>query len=206
MLAVSGEAVNCHGHPWRKRDGVLNSFAPEKRLPYPSDGNVFQRPDFEAIRNIEEGRKAQTDSIEVIISDSRMISRGSQFGHVAIVVDGVAYSRAHSIYATMPYKEYIAAQMAWRNSIGYVLRVSLDEKNKIETELKRRVTITTQDPGNHKYDILSNSCSSNVADVLDMVGIVAYDPRGFGVVSPSDLAVGLPRSKRLAEKRDYPKK
>lgn len=42
--------------------------------------------------------RVETDSVEVIVSDSRLISRGSQFGHVAIIVDGVAYSRAHEGY------------------------------------------------------------------------------------------------------------
>ncbi|MGC0109675.1 hypothetical protein ACPPTQ_05115, partial [Ralstonia pseudosolanacearum] len=37
----------------------------------------------------------QHETIEVIISDSRMISMGSQFGHTAIVIDGIEYGRAH---------------------------------------------------------------------------------------------------------------
>jgi hypothetical protein len=46
-----------------------------------------------------------------------------------------------------------------------------------------------------------------VADVLNLVGIVAYDPRwsAFGMVSPEDIAVGLSRSKRVKEKRFYAK-
>lgn len=31
----------------------------------------------------------QTDTIEIIVSDSRAISMGSQFGHSAIVIDGI---------------------------------------------------------------------------------------------------------------------
>lgn len=33
--------------------------------------------------------------VEVIISDSRVISQGSQWGHAAIAIDDVVYSRAH---------------------------------------------------------------------------------------------------------------
>jgi len=125
---------------------------------------------------------AQTDSVEVIVSDSRVISRGSQFGHVAV-------------------------QQTFRDSVGYVLRVSAEEKHKIETELKRRVAVTNREPANHGYSLLDDSCSSNVADVANLIGIVAYDPRwsAFGMISPEDIAVGLAHSKRIKEKRFYPK-
>ena len=36
--------------------------------------------------------RAETETVEVIVSNSRLISRGSQFGHVAIVVNGITYS------------------------------------------------------------------------------------------------------------------
>jgi hypothetical protein len=56
-----------------------------------------------------------------------------------------------------------------------------------------------------RYSLLDDNCSSNVADVLNLVGIVAYDPRGFGMVSPEDIAAGLSHSKRVKERRFYPK-
>ncbi|BBP96845.1 hypothetical protein BSFA1_19740 [Burkholderia sp. SFA1] len=152
--------------------------------------------------------RIETDSVEVVVSDSRAYSRGSQFGHVAIIVDNVAYSRAHEGYdSKKTYAQYVSIQLTYRDSIGYVIRVSHAEKQKIETELKRRVAVTKGDPAHHGYSLLDNSCSSNVADVLNMVGIVAYDPRwsAFGMVSPEDIAVGLSHSKRVKEKRFYPK-
>lgn len=152
--------------------------------------------------------RAQTDSVEVIVSDSRLISRGSQFGHVAIIVNGVAYSRAHEGYDDKKtHAQYVTIQQSFRNSVGYVVRVSAEERNKIETELKRRVDASSRDPAKQGYSLLDNSCSSNVADVLNLVGIVAYDPRwsAFGMVSPEDIAVGLSRSKRVTEKRFYAK-
>jgi hypothetical protein len=150
--------------------------------------------------------RTETDSVEVIISDSMMRYFGSQFGHVAIVVDGVVYSRAHDGYDDKKtHAEYISAQEGLRDSVGYTLRISPEEKKKIRVELKHRVAITNGDPTRHGYSLLDNSCSSNVADVLNLVGIVAYDPRGFGMVSPEDIAVGLSHSKRVTEKRFYPK-
>ena len=150
----------------------------------------------------------ETDSVEVIVSDSRLISRGSQFGHVAIIANGVAYSRAHEGYdSKKTYAQYVAIQQSFRNSVGYVIRVSPDEKSKIEAELKRRVAITSRDQATHSYSVLDNSCSSNIADVLNLVGIVAYDPRwpAFSMISPEDIAVGLSHSKRVKEERFYPK-
>lgn len=152
--------------------------------------------------------KTRADSIEVIVSDSRMVSRGSQFGHVAIIVDGVAYSRSHDGYdSRKTYAQYVATQRSFRDSVGYVLAVSPDEKKKIETELKRRVALSNGVSGKPGYSLLDNSCSSNVADVLNLVGIVAYDPRwsALGIVSPQDVAVGLSHSKRVKVRRLYPR-
>jgi hypothetical protein len=152
--------------------------------------------------------RTETDSVEVIVSDSRLISRGSQFGHVAIIVDDIAYSRAHDGYdSKKTYAQYVAVQVSFRDSVGYVLRVSPEEKKKIKAELKHRVAITNGNPSTHEYSLLDNSCSSNVADVLNVIGIVAYDPRwsAFGMVSPEDIASGLSHSKRVKERRFYPK-
>ncbi|WP_211474092.1 hypothetical protein [Collimonas humicola] len=152
--------------------------------------------------------RIETASVEVIVSDSRVISPGSQFGHVAIVVNDVAYSRAHGGYdSKKSYSQYVQIQETFRDSVGYILRVSPDEKQEIEKELKRRVSVTNRDPESHEYSLLDNSCSSNIADVLNLVGIVAYDPRwsAFGMISPEDIAVGLSHSKRVKEKRFYPK-
>ncbi len=152
--------------------------------------------------------RIQTDSVEVIVSDSRLVSRGSQFGHVAIIVDGIAYSRAHDAYdSKKTYAQYVSVQQSFRDSIGYVLRVTPEEKKKIEAELKRRVAVTNGDPARHGYSLLDDSYSSNVADVFELAGIVAYDPRwsAFGMVSPEDIAVGLSHSRRVKETRSYPK-
>ncbi len=81
------------------------------------------------------------------------------------------------------------------------------KKNKIGAELKRRVAVTNADPKHHECSLLDNSCPSNVADVFGVVGIVAYDPRwsAFEMISPEDIIIGLSHSKRLKDKRFYPK-
>ncbi|AMP13664.1 hypothetical protein CPter291_1390 [Collimonas pratensis] len=88
-----------------------------------------------------------------------------------------------------------------------MIRVSPDEKQIIKKELERRVKLFTLDPKSHEYSLLDNSCSSNVADVLDLAGIVSYDPRwsAFQIVSPADIDTGLQHSKRLILKIEHPK-
>ena len=118
--------------------------------------------------------RTDTTTVEVIISDSRPATFGSQFGHAAIIVNGIAYSRAPGGYdSKRTYVEYVAAQRNIRDSIGYVLRVSREEERRIRTELKRRVEVTNGDPTRHRYSLTANSCSSNVVDVLHLVGILA---------------------------------
>ena len=158
------------------------------------------------IESKEKQLRAHTTTVEVIISDSQPARFGSQFGHAAIVVKGIAYSRAPRGYdSTNTYAKYVVIQQSFRNSIGYVLRVSPDEERRLEAELKRRVHATNDDPGGHPYSLLDNSCSSNVVDALHLIGILAHDPRGFGIVSPADVAVGLSHSDRIEEKRLYRK-
>lgn len=148
----------------------------------------------------------QSDVVEVVVSESRLLSHGSWFGHVAIIVDNKVYSRVHEKYFTTDRNDYLYRN-SYRNSVGYVIRVSSDEKQTIKTELERRVRIFTLDPKSHEYSFLDNSCSSNVADVLGTVGIVAYDPRwsAFEMISPADIVTGLNHSKRVARKIEYPR-
>jgi len=140
-----------------------------------------------------------SQEVEVIVSDGRLISQGSQWGHVAIAIDKKVYSRAHSTYYTTTLDKYLSDN-SYRDSIGLVLRVSESEKQKIQAELERRVAI------NAEYSLISNSCSTNVADVLEMIGILAHDPRYLDTpVSPKELLIVVSRSKRIKKRIDYPK-
>jgi hypothetical protein len=143
-------------------------------------------------------------SIEILISDSRSISKGSQFGHTAIAIDGVVYGRAHPGWDTDSLRNYLDRQQIkmHRDTIGYVVSVSESEKQTILSEVKNRVV------ANRPYSIVDNNCSSNIAEVLGKAGILANDPRWQlpGIVPPADLMTGLRHSKRLIGIRRYPKK
>ena len=137
-------------------------------------------------------------TVEVVVSDGRMFSRGSQWGHVAIAIDKKVYSRAHSMYYTTTLDTYLADN-SYRDSTSLVLRVSNGEKQMMRAELERRVT------SNGKYSLFSNNCSTNVADVLQMIGILAHDPRYVDTpVSPKELLIVVSRSKRLKKRVNYP--
>lgn len=142
----------------------------------------------------------QRELIEVIVSDSKILSYGSNWGHVAIFVDGKIYSRAHEVYFTTNYDEYINRN-SYRDSIGIVLAISPREKEIIKKELDRRVFI------NKKYDLLNNSCSSNVEDVLELIDILAHDPRGLPELStPAEILSVVSKSKRVVKKIPHQKK
>lgn len=138
--------------------------------------------------------------IEVIVSDSRLLSLGSQWGHVAIVIDGKVYSRSTSVYFTTTYSDYISRN-SYRDSAGLLLSVSSREKNIVKRELERRVAV------NDKYSLFSNSCSSNVEDVLEMINILAHDPRWIPYsVTPAEILAVVGKSNRFVKKNMYPKK
>ncbi|WP_175895475.1 lipoprotein N-acyltransferase Lnb domain-containing protein [Burkholderia pseudomultivorans] len=142
-------------------------------------------------------------TVEIIISDSRLISRGSQFGHTAIIVDGREYGRAPGGWDIDTKERYLRRQQVsmQRDSWGYTLKVTAQEKQKILAAINRRIA------ANEPYSLFGNSCSSNIAEVLQEAGIQAHDPRwSFGeTVSPADLMTGLKRSRRLVAEHVYPK-
>ena len=80
------------------------------------------------------------EEIEIIVNDS-LPRPTSMFGHIAIVVDYAAYSRAPSRYYRTTHGAYIHSQRKLpRDSVGYFLRVTHEEKQNILAELERRVT------------------------------------------------------------------
>ncbi|CAJ94280.1 DUF4105 domain-containing protein [Cupriavidus necator H16] len=143
----------------------------------------------------------EREYLEVLIFD-KLPRPASAFGHAAIGIDGTVYSRAHEKYFKGSLTEYLRSntQGVKRDVVGLYLWVSPRERRIVQDELERRVV------EDEKYSVFSNSCSSNVADVLELVGIMAHDPRYFPTpVSPADLLAVLSKSNRLVERRFYGK-
>lgn len=70
----------------------------------------------------------------------------------------------------------------------------------MDTEFRRK------HPNESEYNVFTNSCSSNVEDVLEIVGILAHDPRWIPMPSmPNELERVLEKSNRLVVKVYYPK-
>lgn len=98
----------------------------------------------------------------------------------------------------------------YRDNVGIVLGLSRREKDIVEAELKRRVAadrdFKRRNPGSSTYSVFNNSCSSNVADALELVGVLAHDPRFLPTpVTPAELSVVLQKSNRFVKKVYYPK-
>ncbi|WP_197715455.1 hypothetical protein [Aquitalea magnusonii] len=99
----------------------------------------------------------------------------------------------------------------YRDNIGLVLWVSPREKIIVENELKRRVMhdrehIKKSGLGHSRYSVFDDSCSSNMADALELIGILAHDPRWLPFpVTPAELLAVLGKSNRLVKKNYYPK-
>lgn len=154
-----------------------------------------------------EPKSIHTDSttVEVIVSDGRMQSLGSQWGHVAIDIDGQVYGMSPKGYDQRLRSKYLEDN-GYRDSIGVRLRVSQQEKENMRAELDKWRKLGTP------YNLLANSCSTNIADVLESIGILAHDPRFFFApnstagVSPKELLIVIKRSKRVASTHDYPKR
>lgn len=112
---------------------------------------------------------------------------------------------SHNGYDIRLREKYLVAN-SYRDSLGIVLRVSPAERDEIRRELERRIKIGAQ------YNIVSNSCSTNVADVLEIIGILAHDPRfsftpsSNAGVSPKELLIVIQRSKRAVKTNNYPKR
>jgi hypothetical protein len=174
---------------------------------------VASRTTTDSVDDLPKNVEVQREIIEVLILDGRVISTGSQWGHVAIDIDGIVYSRAPTQYFKGSYRDFLLGQtrerwLDWdgrhrgmnRNGSGFRLWVTPGEKEAIRVELERRVK------ENRDYSLLTNSCSSNVAEVLAIAGIVSKDPRYFDTpVSPKEMFMMLGRSSRLVERRDYKK-
>lgn len=139
--------------------------------------------------------------IEVLISDSRMISRGSQFGHVAVDIDEKVYGRAPSDWDIDTKTNYLYRQQVAmnRDTVGFVLQISIPDKERLLKEILQRKQ------ANKAYSLLNNSCSSNMVEVLGSIGIVASDPRWAIIPSPADMELALKRSKKLIKINVYPK-
>ncbi|WP_211468348.1 hypothetical protein, partial [Collimonas silvisoli] len=133
---------------------------------------------------------ADSETIEVLVSDSRLHSLGSQFGHVAIEINDMVYGRAPDSWDEDNRKHYLFRQ-AYRATIGFVLRVSPEDKKILLAEIKKR------EKKNLPYDLAINSCSSNASEILGAIGIIAYDPRWTAIATPADMVVALRKAKRL---------
>ncbi|WP_373762217.1 DUF4105 domain-containing protein [Neisseria dentiae] len=144
------------------------------------------------------------ETVEILVSDSSLRHMGSQFGHVAVNIDGTVYGRAVSIWSVNNKVNYLHRQQTSmrRHTWGYVLAVTKEEKDAILKEIQK------QRKENKPYNLINNSCSSAMVNVFGVTDILIVDPRWSfgGMLSPSDIMDGLNKSPRVIKRRLYPKK
>ncbi|UOO76923.1 DUF4105 domain-containing protein [Neisseria sp. Dent CA1/247] len=144
------------------------------------------------------------ETVEILVSDSSLRHMGSQFGHVAVDIDGTVYGRAVSILSVNHKVNYILRQQVnmRRDTWGYTLAVTKAEKDAILNEIQK------QRKENKPYNLINNSCSSAMVNVFGVTDILIVDPRWSlgGMLSPSDIMDGLNKSPRVIKRRIYPKK
>ena len=137
---------------------------------------------------------------EIFIGNSIVWGRGSQFGHSAIDMNGIVYSRSHSTYFTTTRDDYLNRQQ-FRDTIGLLLNTTPEEELILKKDLDERVK------KNKPYDLFDNSCSTNVADVLENINIHVRGPWQFGnAIAPVDLLINLPKTGRVIQRKFYEKK
>jgi hypothetical protein len=96
--------------------------------------------------------------------------------------------------------DYLSRQ-EYRDSIGLVLDTTPAEEEKMKSLLDKRVK------ENAPYSLYSNSCSSNVADALEKIGIETRGPWQTGdALGPFDILNNLPKTGRVIKKNWYGKR
>lgn len=141
----------------------------------------------------------EREFIEVLVFDS-MPNPSSIMGHAAIEVRGITYNRQADGYRRQAPTAYIYREAAQRDIIGIRLWVTPMEADALQADLENRVN------AGKKYDLLRNSCSTNTAQALENIGILAHDPRNIQTpVTPAELLSVVSKSNRVVERRLYPK-
>jgi hypothetical protein len=166
-----------------------------------------ERLGYENKLHIAKAKTITGPTIEVFIFDAILTNPGSQWGHAAIDIDGKTYSRAPTTYAVLDRDNYLERNLRTMNRdvVSLILRVSQEEKLRVKAELDKKVA--EQKP----YSLTDNSCSTNVAEVLEKIGILAHDPRfqinpsSSRMVSPKELLIVVSRSNRLLKRTNYKK-
>ncbi|WP_165009925.1 hypothetical protein [Neisseria yangbaofengii] len=143
----------------------------------------------------------KNNHVEILISDGRIPSGGSEFGHVAVNIGGLVYGRSPGSWDIREKRTYIEKQQTYRKTRGFVLQLSEKDKLKLLASIEKKIVV------NAKYGVLDHSCSKEIVAAFGDIGVNVVDPRWvFGdVFSPADMANFLSKSKSVVKMNDYPK-
>lgn len=136
--------------------------------------------------------------VEVFIHDSRLVSSGSQFGHVSIAVGEQLYSMSHNGLYQTNVDDFMNRQQTFRDTVGFKLDVTSSQAKTISDKMLEFDGTT--------YDLFTNSCTTTVTTALEAAGIPATDPRFFPwSATPTELITALKHSPHVTETNTYDK-
>ena len=100
-------------------------------------------------------------------------------------------------------QQYRDGNQSFRDYVSLTLRINADEKARLMREINKKMA--EQQP----YDLRTNSCSAVVVELLESIGVVAYDPRfqfvpaSTDFVSPKEVLIMVSRCRRLVKRTEY---
>lgn len=140
-------------------------------------------------------------SIELLIADSGG-KPYSPFGHIAVAVGGIAFGMNQESWEIEPKAEFIRRYNKQKRDVfAYRMEVKPADTERFTDQLLNQVTPCSQ------YDFTQNSCSSNMVQLFDSVGMTVADKRwNFKIPSPSDINRFLNQTVSKDRVRLYPTK
>ena len=136
---------------------------------------------------------------EVLIGQFTL-SLNSIQGHAAININGTVYSRDSHAIEKVNARDYIAAQKAFRNSVGLVLDLTPEQESNLVKFLEEARK------ENKKYSVGNNNCADTVSNALESIGLIVRGPWQYSYpMAPADLYHNLLKTGKVTNRNYYPK-
>lgn len=178
----------------------LSKFYPDYAL-FPERSRAGASKAIEQIGAFNFSEGFLDNKVEILISDVRLASLGSQFGHVAINIGGVVYGRAPTTWDIRGKEKFLTDQEASRSTIGYVIQLDEIGKRKLFQSVINKIITDA------KYSLIDHSCSGEIISSFAELGINIVDPRWTvgDIYAPADIDNFLKHSEQVVKINLYPK-
>ena len=122
-------------------------------------------------------------TVELMIADKRLISRGSQFGHIALAINGIEFGMSPNGWDVREKHTFINSYTSQgRPVISYQLSMTSERKRSLVNAILNSMQEAKV------YNLLDNSCSSVMVKVFAAANTNIVDPRwSFNIYAPADI-------------------